>query len=200
LCITRWQHDVILSPQSICAFNGINTPLRILFSEPILLFYTYFSFQQFLYFLPIFLILCSKIIYVFEHFYINIFCGVWSTQVCVAAPLEYFHTMVTALSEYLIQNIQAVKWVWSWRRNVEKPITWIVIIKNFAINLPSQPIIGHHLGFHIFFTMAFFTIFTVGLFWIRFHLIAYCVTSKLPSSNTLYILNNCHQWKEKKGR
>ena len=33
--------------------------------------------------------------------------------------------------------------------------TWIVIIKNFAINLSSQPLLGCQLGFHIFFiTMA----------------------------------------------
>jgi len=34
--------------------------------------------------------------------------------------------------------------------------TWIVVIKNFAISLlPSQPFLGHHLGFHILFTIAF---------------------------------------------
>ena len=29
--------------------------------------------------------------------------------------------------------------------------TLIVVIKIFTINLPSQPFLGHHLGFHIFF-------------------------------------------------
>jgi len=29
--------------------------------------------------------------------------------------------------------------------------TWTVVIKNFAISLPSQPFLGIHLGFHIFF-------------------------------------------------
>jgi len=33
--------------------------------------------------------------------------------------------------------------------------TWIVV-KFFSINLLSQPLLGCHLGFHIFFTMAFF--------------------------------------------
>ena len=30
--------------------------------------------------------------------------------------------------------------------------TWIVVIKSFAINLPSQPFLGRHLWFHIFFS------------------------------------------------
>ena len=30
--------------------------------------------------------------------------------------------------------------------------TWIVVIKIFTINLPSQPFLGRHLGFHIFFS------------------------------------------------
>ena len=33
--------------------------------------------------------------------------------------------------------------------------TWIFIIKNCAINLPSQLFLGCHLRFHIFFTLAF---------------------------------------------
>ena len=36
-----------------------------------------------------------------------------------------------------------------WRR--QHRFIWIVIIKMFAINLPSQQFLGHHLGFHIFF-------------------------------------------------
>ena len=34
--------------------------------------------------------------------------------------------------------------------------TLIVIIKTFAINLPSQSFLGCHLGFHIFFHTGFF--------------------------------------------
>ena len=41
----------------------------------------------------------------------------------------------------------------TWRR--QHKFVWIVAIKIFAINLPSQPFVGHHLGFHIFFTVAF---------------------------------------------
>jgi len=33
--------------------------------------------------------------------------------------------------------------------------TQIVIIKIFAINIPPQPFLGRHLGFHIFFPIAF---------------------------------------------
>jgi len=36
----------------------------------------------------------------------------------------------------------------TWRR--QHKFAWIVI-KIFAINLPSQPFLGRHLGFHIFF-------------------------------------------------
>ena len=28
---------------------------------------------------------------------------------------------------------------------------WLIVIKDFAIPLPSQPFFGHHFGFHIFF-------------------------------------------------
>jgi len=31
----------------------------------------------------------------------------------------------------------------------------LLLLKIFAISLPSQPVLGHHLGFHIFSTMAF---------------------------------------------
>ena len=34
--------------------------------------------------------------------------------------------------------------------------TWIVVIKIFTINLPSQPFLGRHLGFHIFFHHSLF--------------------------------------------
>jgi len=56
-----------------------------------------------------------------------------------------------------------------WRR--QHKFTWIVLIKNFAISLWSQPFLGCLLGFHIFFTMDFWghtVCFTAGLFWIRY--------------------------------
>jgi len=37
----------------------------------------------------------------------------------------------------------------AWRR--QHKFTWIVVIKIFAINPPSQPFFGRHLGFHISF-------------------------------------------------
>ena len=40
-----------------------------------------------------------------------------------------------------------------WRR--QHKLAWIVITKIFAVKLLSQPFLGHHLGFHTFFTMAF---------------------------------------------
>jgi len=43
--------------------------------------------------------------------------------------------------------------------------------KNFAISLPSQPFLGRHLGFHIFFHYGLFgphSFFIAGLFWITF--------------------------------
>ena len=41
----------------------------------------------------------------------------------------------------------------AWRR--QHKFAWIVVIKNFAIILPSQPLLGHHLGFHNFFHAVF---------------------------------------------
>ena len=46
--------------------------------------------------------------------------------------------------------------------------TWIIVIKIFAISLPSQPFLGHHHEFHVFYygfleAPHFFTV------WIRFH-------------------------------
>jgi len=38
----------------------------------------------------------------------------------------------------------------TWRR--QHKFTWIVIIKIFTISLPSQPFLGCHLVFHIFFS------------------------------------------------
>ena len=34
--------------------------------------------------------------------------------------------------------------------------TWIIVIKNFAIILPSQPLLDHHLGFYNFFHAVIF--------------------------------------------
>jgi len=36
-------------------------------------------------------------------------------------------------------------------RRRQHKFAWIIIIKIFAINLPSQPFLGRHLGLHIFF-------------------------------------------------
>jgi len=72
-------------------------------------------------------------------------------------------------------------------------------IKNFAISLSSQPFLGHHLGFHIFFHNGLFGaahFFTAGLFWIRyiFSNFNYLSTSSiitslqetLPMSSTIF--------------
>ena len=59
----------------------------------------------------------------------------------------------------------------SWRK--QHKFAWIVFIKNFAIILPSQPLLGRHLWFHNFFHAVFFgmghTFFAVWLFLCRFH-------------------------------
>jgi len=56
----------------------------------------------------------------------------------------------------------------TWRR--QHKFTWIVVIKIFAINLPSQPFLGCHLAFHIFFHNGLLggcTLFLqLGCFWI----------------------------------
>jgi len=64
----------------------------------------------------------------------------------------------------------------TWRKQYH--ITWIVVIKNFAISLPSQPFLGRHLGFYIFFHNGLFEaahFFTAGLFWIRYVYKCVCV-------------------------
>ena len=53
-------------------------------------------------------------------------------------------------------------------------LAWIVAIKNFFIVLPSQPFLGHHLGFHNFFHAVFFfawaaPFFKAWLFLCRFY-------------------------------
>ena len=63
----------------------------------------------------------------------------------------------------LHKNSQAVK------QGVK--FAWNFVIKNFTIILPSQPLLGHHLGFHNFFMLSFFawatTFFTAWLFLCR---------------------------------
>ena len=66
--------------------------------------------------------------------------------------------------------------------------TRIVITKIFTINLPSQPFLGCHLGFHFFLPWLFWRphsfFFTVWLFWIRcaFHcIISLCRTYLLTA-------------------
>ena len=55
--------------------------------------------------------------------------------------------------------IMTVQWICvpncteTWRR--QHKFTWIVNIKIFAFSLPSQPFLGRHFIFHIFFTTAF---------------------------------------------
>ena len=57
--------------------------------------------------------------------------------------------------------------------------TGIVVIKIFAINLPSQPFLGRHLGFHIFFHFGLFggcTLFLqLGCFGL--HITSFCIVS-----------------------
>ena len=57
-------------------------------------------------------------------------------------------------------------------------LIWIFIIKIFVISLQSQPFLGHHLGFHIFFHNSFLggcTFVQLGCFWLDFIFVnAYC--------------------------
>jgi len=57
--------------------------------------------------------------------------------------------LITTIQVNLVPNPSE-----TWRR--QHKFTWIVVIKNFAISLPSQPFLGHHLGFHIFFHYGLF--------------------------------------------
>jgi len=63
--------------------------------------------------------------------------------------------------------------------------TWIVVIEIFAINLPAQPFLGRHIGFHIFFTVAFFGAAHFFYSWAVFGLdfISFCK-----------FMLHCHQW------
>ena len=74
--------------------------------------------------------------------------------------------------------------------------TWIVIIKIFAINLPSQPFLGHHLGFHIFSqrpSWGLHNFFTIGLFLDYFSLcfVIVCCKSWHISINGCCYLSSC---------
>ena len=62
--------------------------------------------------------------------------------------------------------------------------TWIVVIKFFTINLPSQPFLGRHLGFHIFFHHSLFeghTLFLqLGCFGLDFTSFCICIPQSRP--------------------
>ena len=70
--------------------------------------------------------------------------------------------------------------------------TSIVVIKIFTINLPSQPFLGRHLGFHIFFHHSLFegctVFFTAWLFWIRFHFFLHLYIPKPGFINLSFFL------------
>ena len=53
-------------------------------------------------------------------------------------------TLMTTIQANLVPNPSE-----AWRR--KHKFTWIAVSKIFAINLLSQPFLGHQLGFHIFF-------------------------------------------------
>ena len=52
--------------------------------------------------------------------------------------------------------------------------TRVVVVKIFTINLPSQPFLGHHLGFHIFFHPG---LFWAALFFLQLGCFALDITS-----------------------
>ena len=97
---------------------------------------------------------------------------------------------------FLIRYIkQHIKYLWafcefslvthcqaSWGAISGTKFTWIVVIKIFTINLTSQPFLGRHLGFQIFFHDSLFKgrtpSFTAWLFLIRFHFFLYLYTPK----------------------
>ena len=57
----------------------------------------------------------------------------------------------------------------------------LLLLNFFTINLPSQPFLGRHLGFHIFFHHSLSegcTLFTAWLFWFIFHFFLYLYTPK----------------------
>jgi len=62
---------------------------------------------------------------------------------------------------------------------------WIAIIESFSISLPSQPFLGRHLGFHVFFTMESHPLFLqmgcFGLDFTSFYNCMLCIASILLS-------------------
>ena len=69
------------------------------------------------------------------------------------------------------------------KKGFSTKFTCIVILKNFVINLPSQPFLGRHLGCHIFFHPGLFggrTLFTAWLFWFRYTLARLQTLLKIP--------------------
>ena len=56
----------------------------------------------------------------------------------------------------------------TWRR--QQNFTWIFIIKLFAMNLRSQPFLGCHLGFHIFFHNGFLGSCTLSGLFLFYHI------------------------------
>jgi len=57
--------------------------------------------------------------------------------------------LITTIQVNLVPNPSE-----TWRR--QHKFTCIVVIKIFAISLPSQPFLDRHLGFHIFFHNGLF--------------------------------------------
>ena len=76
--------------------------------------------------------------------------------------------------------------------------TCIVVIKIFTINLPSQPFLGHHLGFHIFFHHSLFEgrnlFLQLGCFGLDFTSFCICI----PQSQPLLTYHFLYQRKKKK--
>ena len=62
--------------------------------------------------------------------------------------------------------------------------TLIVVIKIFTINLPSQPFLGRHLGFHIFFHHSLFEgrtrFLQLGCFGLDFTSFCICIPQNWP--------------------
>ena len=83
--------------------------------------------------------------------------------------------LITTIQVNLVPNPSE-----TWGR--QHKFTQIVIIKFFVINLPSQPFLGHYLGFLIFIPYSLLgnhTLFTAGLYF------------ELDTMNTLISCANC---------
>jgi len=57
----------------------------------------------------------------------------------------------SSMAKILITTIQVNLCIFQVSLGLDTKFTWIVIIKSFSIELLSQPFLGHHLWFHIFF-------------------------------------------------